>query len=70
MFINLINKIITNISGAEAPDEIPIVEQLAKSFNTILLSEWINRNLGTPIALLLNFFELDTYFQLQKRITF
>ena len=56
-------KLSTNISGAEAPDEIPIVEQLAKSSNTILLSEWINSESGHPdcFATSTNLFELDEF---------
>ena len=59
----------TNISGAEAPEETPIVLQLAILSIGTLLSEWINSDLSHPLffATATNLTELEEFIQELKK---
>ena len=61
LFFNSLINFSTRISGAEAPEEIPIVLQLAILSNGTLLSEWISSELLHPLffATSTNLTELD-----------
>ena len=63
LFFSSFIKLLTKISGAEAPEEIPIVlESLIKS-NGISLCEWINSELEQPdfFATSTNLTELEEF---------
>ena len=63
LFFNSLIKLSTNIWGAEAPEEIPIVFEFLIKSNGILLSEWINCELEHPyfLATSTNLTELDEF---------
>ena len=56
-------KLLTKISGADAPDDIPMVLHLSISSNGVLLSEWIKVDFSQPefFATSTNLTEFDEF---------
>ena len=48
LFFNSSIKLLTKISGADAPDDIPMVLHLSISWNGVVLSEWIKVDFSQP----------------------
>ena len=63
LFFNSFIKLLTKISGADAPDEIPIVFEFSIKSNGISLFEWINWEFEHPdfLATSTNLTELDEF---------